>query len=145
MKPGTGPCSTSRKPAGRSRGGVAASVFQMALTDRRGKGKETPASALQHARSEGAQQAVSRGRDVTQQPDPIGALTAECDELDQSLAGLDDQQWELPTPAPGWTIRHQVAHLAATFRLAGLSASDPDAFIALMERLDQNFTVNVAN
>jgi uncharacterized protein (TIGR03084 family) len=82
---------------------------------------------------------------VTQQPDPTGALTADCDELDQLLAGLDDEQWKLPTPAPGWTITHQVAHLAATFRMAGLSASDPDAFIALMERLDQNFTVNVAN
>ncbi len=82
---------------------------------------------------------------MTQQPDPIGALTAECDELDELLAGLDEAQWQLPTPAPGWTIRHQVAHLAATFRMAGLSAADPDAFIALMERLDRNFTVNVAN
>jgi uncharacterized protein (TIGR03084 family) len=82
---------------------------------------------------------------VTQQPDPTGALTAECDELDELLAGLADEQWELPTPAPGWTIRHQVAHLAATFRMAGLAASDPEAFTALMARLDQNFTVNVAN
>jgi len=82
---------------------------------------------------------------VTQQPDPTGALTAECDELDKLLAGLTDEQWELPTPAPGWTIRHQVAHLAATFRMAGLAASDPEAFTALMARLDQNFSVNVAN
>lgn len=82
---------------------------------------------------------------MTQQPDPTGALTAECDELDKLLAGLSDEQWELPTPAPGWTIRHQVAHLAATFRMAGLAASDPDAFTALMARLDQNFSVNVAN
>ncbi len=82
---------------------------------------------------------------MTQQPDPTGALTAECDELDELLAGLDEEQWKLPTPAPGWTITHQVAHLAATFRMAGLAAADPDAFVALMQRLDQNFTVNVAN
>ena len=82
---------------------------------------------------------------MTQQPDPISALTAECDELDALLAGLDDQQWALPTPAPGWTIAHQVAHLAATFRMAGLAASDPDGFHALMQRLDNDFTVNVAN
>jgi enediyne biosynthesis protein E11 len=82
---------------------------------------------------------------VTQQPDPIGALTAECDELDELLAGLDDQQWEQPTPAPGWTIRHQVAHLAATFRLAGLSASDPQAFTSVVQRLDPDFSVNVRN
>ncbi|HEX8768148.1 MAG TPA: maleylpyruvate isomerase N-terminal domain-containing protein, partial [Jatrophihabitans sp.] len=82
---------------------------------------------------------------MTQQPDPIGALTAECDELDEFLAGLDDQQWELPTPAPGWTIRHQVAHLAATFKLAGLSPTDPEAFKALVQRLDPDFSVNVHN
>jgi uncharacterized protein (TIGR03084 family) len=82
---------------------------------------------------------------VTQQPDPTGALTAECDELDAMLAGLDDEQWQLPTPAPGWTIAHQVAHLAATFRVAGLAGSDPDGFVALMARLSQDFTANVAN
>lgn len=82
---------------------------------------------------------------MTQQPDPIGALTAECDELDELLAGLDDQQWELPTPAPGWTIADQVAHLAATFKLAGLSPSDPEAFRALVGRLDPDFSVNVDN
>ncbi|MBV9823973.1 MAG: TIGR03084 family protein [Actinobacteria bacterium] len=82
---------------------------------------------------------------MTQQPDPTGALTAECDELDALLTGLTDEQWQLPTPAPGWTIAHQVAHLAATFKMAGLSASDPDGFVALMARLDNDFTVNVAN
>lgn len=82
---------------------------------------------------------------MTQQPDPTGALTAECDELDAMLTGLDDEQWKLPTPAPGWTITHQVAHLAATFRMAGLAGADPDGFRALMARLDNDFTVNVAN
>jgi uncharacterized protein (TIGR03084 family) len=82
---------------------------------------------------------------VTEQPDPIRALTAECDELDALLAGLDNDQWQLQTPAPGWTISHQVAHLAATFRMAGLSASDPNAFTALLAQLDEDFTVNVAH
>jgi len=82
---------------------------------------------------------------VTQQPDPSGALTAECDELDAMLAGLDDEQWQLATPAPGWTIAHQVAHLAATFKVAGLAGSDPEGFRALMSRLSQDFTANVAN
>jgi uncharacterized protein (TIGR03084 family) len=82
---------------------------------------------------------------VTRRPDPITALTAECEELDDVLAGLDEDQWRLPTPAPGWTIAHQVAHLAATFRMAGLSASDPDAFLALARGLGPDFTGNVAN
>jgi uncharacterized protein (TIGR03084 family) len=88
---------------------------------------------------------VERTSDVTRHPDPIAALTAECDELDQLLAGLDDQQWQLPTPAPGWTITDQVAHLAATFKLAGLSPSDPEAFTAVVRRLDPDFSVNVDN
>ena len=61
------------------------------------------------------------------------------------LTRLDDEQWKLPTPAPGWTIAHQVAHLAATFRMAGLAGSDPDGFVALMARLSHDFTDNVAN
>jgi uncharacterized protein (TIGR03084 family) len=82
---------------------------------------------------------------VIQLPDPSGALTAECDELDKLLAGLDDEQWQLPTPAPGWTIAHQVAHLAATYRMAELSGTDPDGFVTMMLKLDNDFTLNVAN
>lgn len=82
---------------------------------------------------------------MIQLPDPSGALTAECDELDKLLAGLDDEQWQLPTPAPGWTIAHQVAHLAATYRMAELSGTDPDGFVTMMLKLDNDFTLNVAN
>ncbi|MGI8666796.1 MAG: TIGR03084 family metal-binding protein [Jatrophihabitans sp.] len=79
---------------------------------------------------------------MTQQ-DPFSALTAECDDLDQLVGGLDEAQWQLETPAPGWTIAHQIAHLAATFRMAGLAGSDPEAFRTLMGQLDSNFNVNV--
>jgi uncharacterized protein (TIGR03084 family) len=34
----------------------------------------------------------------------------------------------LPTPAPGWTIAHQVAHLASVARLAMAAAAAPEAF-----------------
>ncbi|GAA2597100.1 TIGR03084 family metal-binding protein [Actinomadura fulvescens] len=70
-------------------------------------------------------------------------LTAEGDELDKVLAGLDADQWRTPTPAPGWTIAHQIAHLSATFRMAGLSAGDPRAFEALVARLGPDFNANV--
>src|SRR4051812_45085602 len=50
------------------------------------------------------------------QSDPIAALNDECDALDAVLGGLSRQDWNLQTPAPGWTISHQVAHLAATFQ-----------------------------
>ena len=47
--------------------------------------------------------------------EPILAdLMAEGDALDALVAGLDDAGWATPTPAEGWTIAHQVAHLAWT-------------------------------
>jgi len=81
---------------------------------------------------------------VTELQEVVSDANIDGDELDEMLAGLSPEQWSSPTPAPGWTIAHQVAHLAATFRLAGMAASDPDAFMALMARLGNNFDANVA-
>ncbi|GLU48719.1 TIGR03084 family metal-binding protein [Nocardiopsis ansamitocini] len=61
----------------------------------------------------------------------VSDLIAEGDRLDGLLAGLDAEQWSLPTPAPGWTIAHQVAHLSFIFHLAGKAASDAEAFAAI--------------
>lgn len=74
---------------------------------------------------------------------PIAALTAECDALDEMLTGLGPQDWNRQTPAPGWTISHQVAHLAATFALAGLAAEDAAAFKARLAGLSQQFDTSV--
>jgi uncharacterized protein (TIGR03084 family) len=41
-------------------------------------------------------------------------LHAESAELDALVAGLDPAGWARPTPAEGWTIAHQIAHLAWT-------------------------------
>jgi uncharacterized protein (TIGR03084 family) len=68
-------------------------------------------------------------------PELLADLTAEADELDRLVSGLDPDDWQRPTPAPGWTIAHQVAHLAADFRLAATAAADPDGFTALLGRL----------
>jgi len=77
------------------------------------------------------------------QPSPITALNDECDSLDEHLIVLDEERWQLPTPAPGWTIAHQVAHLAATFRLAGLAAADPATFRTVAAGLSSDFGANV--
>ncbi len=79
------------------------------------------------------------------QPNPIAALNDECDALDDILGRLSRQEWNLQTPAPGWTISHQVAHLAATFQMAGLAASDPAAFRAMLAGLDKGFDANVVH
>jgi len=73
----------------------------------------------------------------------ISDLAAEGDELDRMVAGLDAPGWALPTPAKGWTIAHQIAHLAATFRMAGLAAADPERFTAMASTLSPDFDENV--
>ncbi|MGW6417990.1 TIGR03084 family metal-binding protein [Streptomyces sp. NPDC055055] len=57
-------------------------------------------------------------------------LRDESEELDALVAELTEEQWGVPTPAPGWTIAHQIAHLAWTDRAALLAATDAEAFAA---------------
>lgn len=73
----------------------------------------------------------------------VSALTADGDDVDRLVADLDDSQWARPTPAPGWTVAHQIAHLAATFRLATLAASNAEAFTAVISQLSEDFDANV--
>ncbi|MPY96972.1 MAG: TIGR03084 family protein [Actinophytocola sp.] len=65
----------------------------------------------------------------------LADLAAESEELDQVVAGLSDEQWALDTPAAGWTIAHQIAHLAWTDQQASLAASKPDVFMSELERV----------
>jgi uncharacterized protein (TIGR03084 family) len=55
-------------------------------------------------------------------------LAAEGEVLDHLISGLDPGQWSRPTPAPGWTVAHQVAHLASIARLAVAAATDREMF-----------------
>ncbi|MEV7810213.1 TIGR03084 family metal-binding protein [Streptomyces flaveolus] len=64
----------------------------------------------------------------------IDDLRAESGELDLLVAELSPEQWALPTPAPGWTVAHQIAHLAWTDRSALLAVTDADAFQTLVEK-----------
>ncbi|CAN5376376.1 TIGR03084 family metal-binding protein [soil metagenome] len=58
----------------------------------------------------------------------VAELEAESDALDELVAPLPDGSWATPTPAPGWTIAHQIAHLLWTDRVALLSVTDETAF-----------------
>jgi uncharacterized protein (TIGR03084 family) len=62
----------------------------------------------------------------------IDELTAESEELDALVADLSPAQWQMPTPAPGWTIAHQIAHLLWTDRAAVLAATDEPGFAQLV-------------
>ena len=60
----------------------------------------------------------------------LADLAAEGAALDAVLADLEDTAWLGPTPAEGWTVAHQIAHLAWTDEQALLAATDPEAFTA---------------
>jgi uncharacterized protein (TIGR03084 family) len=87
-----------------------------------------------------------RTRHVTELQNVFSDLAAESNEIDRMVADLPDSGWALQTPAPGWTVADQVAHLAFIFRLAGTAAADPAAFNALVERAKGDFdgAVNAA-
>ncbi|MTE16756.1 TIGR03084 family metal-binding protein [Nocardia aurantiaca] len=55
-------------------------------------------------------------------------LAAESADLDNLVAGLDPSGWRTATPAEGWTIAHQIAHLAWADDFAALAATDADKF-----------------
>ncbi|MFC5064247.1 TIGR03084 family metal-binding protein [Actinomycetospora atypica] len=71
---------------------------------------------------------------MTDNPEPqraVAVLQAQTEAVDAMVAGLTDEQWALETPASGWSIADQIAHLAFVFSLAGTAASRPEEFRAL--------------
>lgn len=65
--------------------------------------------------------------------DTVAAFLDECNDLDALVAPLDERTWARDTPAQGWTIAHQIAHLAWTDEVALLAATAPEAFAAEIE------------
>ncbi|WP_116450790.1 TIGR03084 family metal-binding protein [Blastococcus litoris] len=57
-------------------------------------------------------------------------LAAEGAALDAVVADLEDTAWLLPTPAEGWTVAMQIAHLAWTDEQALRAVTEPEAFAA---------------
>lgn len=70
----------------------------------------------------------------------VADLRAESDELDGLVADLPAEQWATETPAAGWTIAHQIAHLLWTDRVALISVTDEAGFIDVVAEAMQNPT-----
>jgi uncharacterized protein (TIGR03084 family) len=66
-------------------------------------------------------------------------LVAEQDALDAVVAELAHEQWQLPTPSPGWTVADQIGHLTYFDGTATLAMSDPAAFQEHRRELVTNF------
>lgn len=60
----------------------------------------------------------------------LADLQAEGDQLEDLVVPLDEEGWRTPTPAVGWDVAHQVAHLAWTDEAAVLAATDKEAWDA---------------
>ncbi|MDP7704908.1 TIGR03084 family metal-binding protein [Mycobacterium sp. TY815] len=58
----------------------------------------------------------------------VADLEAESDDLDALVAPLPAESWATMTPAPGWTIAHQIGHLLWTDRVSLQSVTDEAAF-----------------
>jgi uncharacterized protein (TIGR03084 family) len=65
----------------------------------------------------------------------IEDLAAETAALTEITDRIADQDWQLPTPAPGWTIADQISHLAYFDEAAITSATSPAEFAADVARL----------
>jgi uncharacterized protein (TIGR03084 family) len=70
----------------------------------------------------------------------VADLRAESDDLDALVADLPADRWAEPTPAPGWTIAHQIAHLLWTDRVALTSVTDEAGFAAVLAEAAKNPT-----
>jgi uncharacterized protein (TIGR03084 family) len=68
----------------------------------------------------------------------VADLRAESDDLDSLVADLAPGAWATMTPAPGWTIAHQIAHLLWTDRVALTSVTDEAAFSEIVAEAAQN-------
>lgn len=65
----------------------------------------------------------------------LADLVAEQEALDAVVGGLDSDAWSRPTPAPGWAVRDQIAHLTYFDGTAVLAIVDPEAFKASVAAL----------
>ena len=58
----------------------------------------------------------------------LADLSAETERLDALVSGLDEAAWRTPTPAAGWDVATQIAHLAWTDEAALAAATDKVAW-----------------
>jgi uncharacterized protein (TIGR03084 family) len=62
----------------------------------------------------------------------VADLRAEGDDLDALVAPLANDRWAAPTPAPGWSIAHQIGHLLWTDRVSLTAVTDEAGFAEVL-------------
>ena len=88
----------------------------------------------------------SPSRPVTEldKSDVLSGLFDTWDSLDRLLTGLSEQQWQTPTPLPGWSVHNVVAHIIGTESvLHGISTPEADIDVSTLAHVRND--VGVAN
>jgi uncharacterized protein (TIGR03083 family) len=66
----------------------------------------------------------------------LSGLFGSWDSIDTLLSGLSEQQWQTPTPLPGWCVHNVVAHMIGTeSSLQGLNAPDADIDLTTLDHV----------
>jgi len=67
-------------------------------------------------------------------------LQGEHDDLVGAMAGITEADWASATPAPGWSTRDQISHLAFFDGVTVTAITDPDAFVGLRDEIMRDLT-----
>ncbi|WP_085999765.1 TIGR03084 family metal-binding protein [Rhodococcus ruber] len=71
-------------------------------------------------------------------PALLADLDAENEALDEVVRDLSRRAWGYPTPAPKWTIAHQIAHLTWTDSVLTTAIRQPDEFAVLAGQFEED-------
>jgi len=69
---------------------------------------------------------------INKAPEYAQALAGYSTTIDDLINDIDPQDWEAPSPAPGWTVRDQLAHLSFIYHIANLAVRDAQAFASAL-------------
>jgi uncharacterized protein (TIGR03084 family) len=59
------------------------------------------------------------------------------------MQGISEADWDAPTPAPGWSTRDQISHLAFFDGVTITALTDPEAFNTLRDEIMRDLTAYV--
>src|SRR6185312_13342468 len=66
------------------------------------------------------------------------------DALDRLVTGLSEQEWQTPTPLPGWCVHNVIAHIIGTeSALHGIHTPDTDVDVSALSHVRND--IGVAN
>ncbi|SPM28270.1 maleylpyruvate isomerase family mycothiol-dependent enzyme [Mycobacterium terramassiliense] len=72
----------------------------------------------------------------------LAGLFGVWDDIDALLDGLEEADWQAPSPLPGWDVKALVAHMIGTESfLAGIDAPQPDIDVSALEHVRNDIGV----